>query len=321
MESELTRLDSLFKFCLCIVQIGGELAIIDHVLVRLVDLTAASRASDPVNKACFICAIVQHLVFDADSTHVVRFLVLIQDKLELLTNLITHTLVERCKQALSCLVSGDNAHRVERIRFNLIKIGLVCVTRTCAILAASERSRSGNGKHSILFESNIVVVSQCAYLVHGLCIHLRQSHIGGHIKQRIVICVLLDHDLQIVAARTAVLCRSKSVACFLAAAVQTIGVQGLCFLEKITQAFHLIIGIGVAEQLHSGLLEITVSDFKNAAFIAPVQHKGHGNGATIRQRSGCRCKRYEVDVSTGQNLVLRYESTAAKCHFTHLSFL
>ena len=70
----------------------------------------------------------------------------------------------------------------------------------------------------------------------------------------------------------------------------------------------------IAENFLTVLDKVSLFHRENLAFRPPIHSKGDGDNATVRKGGACLRHRNEVDICTGQNLVLHQEGAAAKGH-------
>jgi hypothetical protein len=70
----------------------------------------------------------------------------------------------------------------------------------------------------------------------------------------------------------------------------------------------------MAENFLTVLDKVSLFHRENLAFRPPIHSKGDGDNATVRKGGACLRHRNEVDICTGQNLVLHQEGAAAKGH-------
>ena len=70
----------------------------------------------------------------------------------------------------------------------------------------------------------------------------------------------------------------------------------------------------IAENFLIVLDKVSLFHRENLAFRPPIHSKGDGDNATVRKGGACLRHRNEVDICTGQNLVLHQEGAAAKGH-------
>ena len=72
----------------------------------------------------------------------------------------------------------------------------------------------------------------------------------------------------------------------------------------------------IAENFLTVLDKVSLFHRENLAFRPPIHGKGDGDNATVRKGGACLRHRNEVDICTGQNLVLHQEGAAAKGHIS-----
>ena len=70
----------------------------------------------------------------------------------------------------------------------------------------------------------------------------------------------------------------------------------------------------IAENFLTVLDKVSLFHRENLAFRPPIHSKGDSDNATVRKGGACLRHRNEVDICTGQNLVLHQEGAAAKGH-------
>ena len=70
----------------------------------------------------------------------------------------------------------------------------------------------------------------------------------------------------------------------------------------------------IAENFLTVLDKVSLFHRENLAFRPPIHSKGDGDNATVRKGGACLRHRNDVDICTGQNLVLHQEGAAAKGH-------
>ena len=191
----------------------------------------------------------------------------------------------------------------------------MCRAVYCAVRAAGQCRARRFGKGRAIFPDNVVVVHEVCRLCNaGLRIDQRRAEVQADVKLLRCVYVRADHDLEVVAASAAALCRGVGVRRLCTRAGQLVGVQRAYLVHHLTQTLELVMGERVAENGEAVLLEIRRRYLEHRVIRAPVQFERHSCNAAVTEVGACLARRHEIDVAAGQHLVLRGKNTAAKCH-------
>ena len=318
MEHEGTFLDTVFKLGLREIGINIIFTIIGHVGGALIDRRSADHARNPRDQGGG-SLVRSQAVLDAHNTFIIGQLAE-KNHLKLLAHIITHPLCKGRKQGGDGGLALGATHSVEGVRFRLIKIGLIVGIGHGAIGAARQGQGSGQRKGSAGLPIHIGIGLQIGDSGHTfLKINLNGSQEGCHIEQRLLFCgvfIRRDNGTKIITTGAGVFGRCVGVSRLHAAGAKAEEMNGFGVKEDFTHRLQFIRRVRIAENFLTVLDKVSLFHRENLAFRPPIHSKGDGDNATVRKGGACLRHRNEVDICTGQNLVLHQEGAAAKGHIS-----